>query len=193
MLVSNQQGGSMVPNNPPEHVTLLREFVNTIDVSEGSDVFSDVKGLTGWLRDKGLLGRRTLATEADLRLALQLRHSLRAQMTANGDGSRTSAKSSDRAIPDIPLRLSCEGDIPRLAPAGQAGEAALGRVLIAVAESVADQTWQRLKICHADDCQWAYFDASKNRSKTWCSMGVCGNREKTRNYRARRRTGSAVS
>ena len=183
----------MVPNNPPEHVTLLREFVNTIDVEEGSDVFSDVKGLTGWLRDKGLLGRRTLATEADLRLALQLRHSLRAQMTANGDGSRTSARSSDRAIPDIPLQLSCEGDIPRLIPAGQAGEAALGRVLVAVAESVADQTWQRLKICLADDCQWAYFDASKNRSKTWCSMGVCGNREKTRNYRARRRTGSTVS
>jgi predicted RNA-binding Zn ribbon-like protein len=60
-------------------------------------------------------------------------------------------------------------------------------VLVAVAEAVADQTWQRLKICRADDCQWAYFDASKNRSKTWCAMGSCGNREKTRNYRARRR------
>jgi predicted RNA-binding Zn ribbon-like protein len=193
MLVSNQKGDSMVPNNPPEHVTLLLEFVNTIDVSEGSDVFSDVKGLTTWQRANGLLGQRTLATEADLRLAQQLRHSLRAQMTANGAGSGPSAKSSDWAIPDIPLQLSCKGDVPRLVPAGQAGEAALGWVLVAMTESVADQTWQRLKICHADDCQWAYFDASKNQSKTWCSMGVCGNREKTRNYRARRRTGSAVS
>jgi len=183
----------MVATNPPEHVTLLREFVNTIDVEEGTDVFSDVKGLTGWLRANGLLGRRTRATEADLQLARQLRHRLREQMIANADGTSRSAHSGGLAMPDIPLRLSFEADVPRLVPAGQAGKAALGHVLVAVTESVADQTWPRLKICHADDCQWAYFDASKNQSKTWCSMGVCGNREKTRNYRARRRTGSAVS
>jgi len=182
----------MATNHPPEHVTLLRQFANTVDVSEGSDVLSDVNGLTGWLRDRGLLGRRTSATEADLQLAVRLRDGLRARMIANGDGSGADFKPLDQATAQIPLRLSFAGDVPRLVPGGRAAQAALGQVLVAVADAVADRSWHRLKICRADDCQWAYFDASKNRSKTWCAMGSCGNREKTRNYRARRRAGTAV-
>jgi predicted RNA-binding Zn ribbon-like protein len=182
----------LVTNDPPEHVTLLREFANTIDVSEGSDLLSDVSGLTGWLRDRGLLGRRSRATDADLQLAVQLRDGLREQMTANGDGSGAGSKPLDDATAQIPLRLSFDGNVPRLVPGGTAGQAGLGQVLVAVADAVADRTWQRLKICRADDCHWAYFDASKNRSKTWCAMGACGNREKTRNYRARRRAVTEV-
>ena len=183
----------MVATTPPEHVKLLRGFANTIDVSEGSDVFSDAKGLTGWLRDQGLLGPHTRATEAEVQLARRLRTSMRERMTANADGPGAIARAAEQATADIPLRLSLDGAVPRLVPVGRGAEAALGRVLVAVADAVADQTWQRLKICRADDCQWAYFDASKNQSKTWCAMGVCGNREKTRNYRARRRAGTSVS
>ena len=51
-------------------------------------------------------------------------------------------------------------------------------------------TWERLKICPADECGWAFFDASKNQSRNWCEWG-CGNRAKTRNYRARRRATAA--
>jgi predicted RNA-binding Zn ribbon-like protein len=182
----------MVANNPPRHVTLLRQFANTVDVSEGSDVFSDVQGLTGWLRDQGLIGRRISATKDDLRLARRLRDGLRERMTTHGDGPGTAVRPIDPAATEIPLRLSFDGDVPRLVPVGPATQAALGQLLVAVADAVSDDTWQRLKICRADDCQWAYFDASKNRSKTWCAMGSCGNREKTRNYRARRRAGSSA-
>jgi predicted RNA-binding Zn ribbon-like protein len=182
----------MAAKDPPEHVTLLRDFANTVDVSEGTDVLSDVSGLTGWLRDQGLIGSRTPATEADLELAVRLRTGLRERMTANGDGSGAGFEPLDQATAQIPLQLSFAGAVPRLVPAAAAGQAALGRVLVAVADAVADQTWQRLKICHADDCHWACFDASKNQSKTWCAMGGCGNRVKTRNYRARRRAQSEV-
>jgi len=49
----------------------------------------------------------------------------------------------------------------------------------------ADGTWERLKVCLADDCQWAYYDRSRNRSSVWCDMQVCGNRQKVRAFRAR--------
>jgi predicted RNA-binding Zn ribbon-like protein len=51
---------------------------------------------------------------------------------------------------------------------------------------MADGTWHRLKACR--QCAWAYYDYSKNRSATWCSMAICGNRTKTRAYRRRRST-----
>ena len=35
--------------------------------------------------------------------------------------------------------------------------------------------WNRLKVCPNDDCAWAFYDESRNRSRRWCSMNVCGN------------------
>lgn len=49
----------------------------------------------------------------------------------------------------------------------------------------------RLKTCAA--CPWLFLDESKNRSRRWCSMEVCGTDEKVRRYlarRAARRTGN---
>ena len=44
----------------------------------------------------------------------------------------------------------------------------------------------RMKIC--GHCGWLFLDRSRNRSRTWCDMSVCGNREKaSRHYRARRK------
>jgi len=60
-------------------------------------------------------------------------------------------------------------------------------LLAAVADSQAAGSWERIKACAAEDCQWAFYDHSRNRSRAWCTMEVCGNRAKTRAYRARRR------
>jgi predicted RNA-binding Zn ribbon-like protein len=48
-----------------------------------------------------------------------------------------------------------------------------------------DGTWKRLKACRNHGCRWAFYDYSKNRSGSWCSMQLCGNRTKTRSYRRR--------
>jgi predicted RNA-binding Zn ribbon-like protein len=43
----------------------------------------------------------------------------------------------------------------------------------------------RLKLCAG--CYWVFLDASKNRSRRWCTMEVCGTDEKKRRYVAKRR------
>ena len=47
-----------------------------------------------------------------------------------------------------------------------------------------DGSWGRLKACR--NCHWSFYDYSPNRSATWCSMQLCGNRAKTRAYRRRK-------
>jgi predicted RNA-binding Zn ribbon-like protein len=64
---------------------------------------------------------------------------------------------------------------------------ATGAVLAASARLAMLGEWDRFKICPADACRWAFFDRSRNRSRTWCSMQVCGNREKARAWRERAR------
>jgi len=75
-----------------------------------------------------------------------------------------------------------------LAPAAGGVDSSLARLLAIISSAMADGTWSRLKACRDDDCQWAFYDRSKNRSGTWCTMAACGNRSKARAYRKRERT-----
>ncbi|MDO6963701.1 CGNR zinc finger domain-containing protein [Rhizobium alvei] len=43
----------------------------------------------------------------------------------------------------------------------------------------------RMKIC--GNCGWLFIDRSKNRSRTWCDMAVCGNRAKARLHYQRKK------
>jgi predicted RNA-binding Zn ribbon-like protein len=70
-------------------------------------------------------------------------------------------------------------------PAGSGATAALTRLLLIAAEAATAGTWSRLKVCSADDCQWAFYDRSPTRSGCWCSMQICGSRAKSRAYRSR--------
>ena len=66
-------------------------------------------------------------------------------------------------------------------------DGALGHIVAAIHAAVAEGTWERLKACERDICRWAFYDHSKNRSGHWCSMAVCGQREKNRRAYRRRR------
>jgi predicted RNA-binding Zn ribbon-like protein len=44
----------------------------------------------------------------------------------------------------------------------------------------------RVRACAAGDCGWWFVDDTKNRSRRWCDMTLCGNREKLRRFRAKK-------
>jgi predicted RNA-binding Zn ribbon-like protein len=72
------------------------------------------------------------------------------------------------------------------------GPETLAEVLFPIVRSAADlltSAEQRAAVrqCGASDCAWLFLDTSRNRSRQWCSMQTCGNREKARRYYARRR------
>ena len=58
-------------------------------------------------------------------------------------------------------------------------------LLLIIRDAQGDGTWARLKACANDECQWAFYDQSRNRGGTWCKMAVCGNNLKNREFRAR--------
>ena len=49
----------------------------------------------------------------------------------------------------------------------------------------------RLKACRQETCGWVFYDGSRNRSSSWCSMRVCGGRAKASSYRRRHGAGTA--
>jgi predicted RNA-binding Zn ribbon-like protein len=65
----------------------------------------------------------------------------------------------------------------------------LDRVLLEVARAigrlVTSSRLAKVRLCAAADCGWLFLDDTKNRSRRWCDMKLCGNREKLRRFRAR--------
>jgi predicted RNA-binding Zn ribbon-like protein len=175
----------------PAGAKLIEDFVNTneLDKADGEHL-RDPGALRDWLSERDLLPGGAHVGGDDLENALAVREALRALLLANnGAPLDTHAVTTlNSAAGRSRLRVS-------FSPAGQAelvpDEAdvpgALSRMLAVAYTAMADESWERLKACRLDDCQWAFFDQSKNRSRTWCSMKVCGNRAKARAYRERQR------
>ncbi len=61
-----------------------------------------------------------------------------------------------------------------------------------VVRAMADGSWSRIKACRNDTCRWLFYDQSRNRSGTWCTMAICGSRMKARAYRARQREAASA-
>ncbi len=74
-----------------------------------------------------------------------------------------------------------------LTAAGDSVPARLIELLLIIRDAQRDGTWSRLKACGNDECQWAFYDRSRNHGGTWCDMASCGNMLKNREFRARKR------
>ena len=173
----------------PAHVSLLLAFANTLDVDAGTDGLDSPGALAGWLAERGLAAPGTSATDADLAAAVRLRTALRVRLRAHHDNTADAESDAEltAAAEPYPLRLAVRDGAPTVAPVGRGVPGGLGTVVAAIIAARADGVLPRVKICAEDTCQVAFVDASKNRSRQWCSMKVCGNRAKTRSYRARQR------
>jgi predicted RNA-binding Zn ribbon-like protein len=168
-------------------IDLLVSFVNTRDVETGTDAIADLGDLRRWAEEK--TGESLKLDEKDAARVRALRESLRALLRRNNGG-----EVDDAAL--LPLREAAERSRYRpaldakgrlsLLPTGSDLTGFEARLLLAIERIQSHGAWARLKTCPDEECEWAFYDSTRNRSRTWCSMEVCGNREKTRRYRQRK-------
>ncbi|HEX6781000.1 MAG TPA: CGNR zinc finger domain-containing protein [Solirubrobacterales bacterium] len=171
---------------------LIVEFVNTRDVEEETDSIADPGRLEAWIAERTGEYAGDLEPE-DVGRVQRLRESLRSLLRAN-NGEEVGAveltplrEAAERAR--IRTTFSADGQLD-LVPARSGLGGFEARLLMAIEHLQCHGAWPRLKACTDEGCQWAFYDTTRNHSRTWCSMDVCGNREKTRRYRERKGTGS---
>ena len=172
----------------PGDLELARLFVNTLDVDEHTDALQTPATARDWLAANGLMAATDPLKPADHRRLLDVREALRALLLHNSgvDLDPQATRILDEAAQRSRLSVGFgPGPVTRVAARAGGVDGAVGRLLEIVAAAMADGTWQRLKVCLADDCLWGYYDTSRNRSSVWCDMQVCGNRQKVRAFRAR--------
>jgi predicted RNA-binding Zn ribbon-like protein len=180
------------PGRPPApgRLELVRQFVNTFDLESGADELGDAAAAHAWFVDHDLIDRGVRLKPADQRRVVELREALRASLLAN-NGAPLEPGAVD-VLNAVAKRCPLEARFDRTGTIGVTGreggvDGALGYLISVVVQAVADGTWARLKACRDDECHWAFYDHSRNRSGQWCVMAVCGNRSKARSYRQRQR------
>jgi predicted RNA-binding Zn ribbon-like protein len=183
-------GTSVPEKTAPQPLELVQRFVNSVDLESGEDELAGPDELRDWLVERDLIGSDERVSKADLERAIDVREGLRALLMANNglelDEERVARL--DRAAARAGVRVVfTPGAEPRLASEARGVDGAIGRLLAVVAGAVEQGSWRRLKACPRGVCHWAFFDHSKNRSGRWCRMEVCGNIEKARAFRERKR------
>jgi predicted RNA-binding Zn ribbon-like protein len=163
-----------LPKAAPEPLRQVQLFVNTVDFERDRD----------WL-DELLADQGVAPTRAELVRARETREALRELLYANnrqrieGDPHTALREAARRA------RFTLDLERPELVADAPGVDGLIGRLLATAYIAMTDGTWARLKACRNHGCRWAFYDYSKNRSASWCSMQLCGNRTKTRSYRRR--------
>lgn len=154
--------------------------------------------LSGWLAAAGVADPGLRVPAEVLGEARALREALDALVVATVDGrppGREALRTVDHWLIHAGTRprLTAEDGVPVLGERAAADSArrALGTVALDAAHMLGTDERARVRICASPTCSARFYDRSPAGARRWCSMQTCGNQDKARRHRARRREATA--
>ena len=169
----------------PGDLRIVQLFVNSRDIEEGTEEWATPAALSTWLHGHGLTSSRLRLSAHDLQRAHSFRELLRAMALANNGWPMSPVQLAELRRELTRLRFVARmGDRDVLLFESAAGglDGALGRIVAIVSAEMILGRWNRMKACARDVCHWVFYDHSRNRTGTWCSMSICGSRTKVSAY-----------
>lgn len=177
---------------PYERIDFVHPALDLVNSQHGlgRDLLED----EGWLNDFLERWGYSTAAAADAASLVDLRRLMRRIVETVARGGRPAR--ADLARLNASLRggrlapvLAADGPEfeLRLVPGKRDAASVRAELAAALAELLANGEPERLKVCDNPGCRFAFYDASRNRSRRWCSHTTCGNLDKVKRFRARRR------
>ncbi|KZB87154.1 CGNR zinc finger domain-containing protein [Amycolatopsis regifaucium] len=151
--------------------------------------------LVDWLAVSGLAVDS--CTTAQLELARELRESIHAAATASAIQATLPASAvqviNDRSAQGRAAAiLTPDGKRRWQLSSASAVEDALGVIAADAISIISGERDGRLALCASPTCQAAFFDTSQSRTRRWCDMNTCGNRQKKARFNANQRKKSGT-
>ena len=173
---------------PSAAAELIRSFANTVDIEDAADELASPAQLATWLVSAKLVESVPPVSDEEHRAALDLRAGIRESLDADGRPAPRGLSVADAVLAGLPVHISLTSATVLPDPGLPTARRALAGVGSAWLELALTGQARRLKRCAEHSCGWVFWDTSKNQSRRWCSMRVCGNRTKARRYAARQRS-----
>ncbi|MET8032120.1 CGNR zinc finger domain-containing protein [Streptomyces sp. NPDC005345] len=170
---------------------LATSFTGTLSERHGNTVerIPAPHRLVDWLEANGLAVDSCTAAQLDL--ARELRESIHAAATAAARQDALPA-SAVHVINDCSAQgraaaiLTPEGRRRWRLSSPSCVEDALGVIAADAIGIIAGERDGRLALCASPTCRAAFFDTSQSRTRKWCDMNTCGNRQKKARFQANR-------
>lgn len=175
----------------PPRAELIEAFANTIDLEDRTDELADRERAARWLADQGLLEAPVRLSADDHSDLLTLRGGVRDALRIDGDTSVETRRAAEAVLRELPLHACLDKAAIMPSAALRGARRAMTAISVAWSELAITGEVARLKRCADDTCGWVFWDVSRNNSRRWCKMRVCGNRAKARAYAARQREARA--
>jgi len=171
---------------------LATSFTGTLSERCGNPIerIPTPQRLVDWLAVYGLAVKT--CTTAQFNRAWELREAIHAAATAAAIGGAVPA-SAVQVINDCSAAgraaafLTPEGKRQWKLGSTSSVEDALGVIAADAISILAGERDGKLALCASPSCQAAFFDTSQSRTRRWCDMGTCGNKEKKARFVAKRR------
>ncbi|HEY9290347.1 MAG TPA: CGNR zinc finger domain-containing protein [Microlunatus sp.] len=177
---------------------LATSFTGTLSERQGDAVerIPTPQRLVDWLSLNGLAVESCSTAELDL--ARELREAIHAAATAAAVQDELPAPAV-QVINDCSIQgraaavLTPEGDRRWRLNSDSRVQDALSVIAADAISIIAGERDGRLALCASPTCRAAFFDTSQSRTRRWCDMNTCGNRQKKARFNAnqRKNTGSA--
>ena len=187
-------GEQIEPGGRPKaagRLGLLQRFLNTWnhEFPVEWDRIGTPDRARAWLSRTGLISAGASVSASEAARLRELREAIRVLVLAD-HGTRPDARATalvrrEASTAWLRVDLDASGGTSLLPRSGGV-DGAIASLLAIVHEAELTGAWPRLKGCR--QCEYVFFDRSKNRSAAWCAMSICGNRTKNRSYRRRRVT-----
>lgn len=174
-----------------EHVLgTLTTLINSAPPAAAEDELGDVASLRSFVLDR-VITEVEEPTARDIERIRQVRSQLRAVFVAPDEAARTSLVNGLLASARILPRLSDHDGLGLhlhyFPPFAMIDEHLIADGAMALASVLTSGEGDRLKVCGAPDCSRVMVDSSRNRSRSFCDSGRCGNRVNAAAYRQRQR------
>jgi len=171
---------------------LATSFTGTLSERHGTAVerIPTPQRLIDWLAVYGLAVDS--CTTAQLELARKLRESIHAAATAAAIQNALPASAvqviNDRSIQGRAAAiLTPDGNRRWQLGSPSRVEDALAVIAADAISIIAGERDGKLALCASPTCQAAFFDTSQSRTRKWCEMNTCGNRQKKARFNANQR------
>jgi predicted RNA-binding Zn ribbon-like protein len=176
----------------PTHQEHLRSALNVVDWAQHAKMLgpADAEWLRAAVSADQSLGRRVLRRALDLRENI---YAIAVEIAAGRPAQRAGVEALARTHAAC---LACAKLTPfedryvwSWTPRENAAEAVLGPIALSALTTLTQSDLSRIKQCQGEKCGWLFFDTTKNKSRRWCEMEICGNRAKQRRHSAKARRG----
>jgi predicted RNA-binding Zn ribbon-like protein len=206
----------MAARTPPRYDLvggrLCLDFCNTTNDRRGSmedrlDGYADV---VGWGWRSGILNAEEAArltrlgtrspTEAIVvwERAIRLREALTSIFNAVAEGRRIRPGALEALNAELAGAMARSQVVPTdsgftwlWAEGGKALDCVLWPIARSAADLLTEGPLSAIRRCEGRDCGWLFLDTSRNRTRRWCDMRICGNRAKARRHHERAKAGAA--